>query len=134
MSLERTLVIIKPDAVRRRLIGEIIKTYEEKGLNIEKLKMLRADDETLKAHYMSHLHKPFYDRLFKFMQSGPVIAMVLNGSNAIEMVRILNGATNPCEAVSGSIRGRFATDVTENCVHSSDSIESAEREIEIWFE
>ncbi|HAS73421.1 MAG TPA: nucleoside-diphosphate kinase [Clostridiales bacterium UBA8960] len=132
--MEKTLVLIKPDAVKRQLVGEIIKTYEGKGLIIEKMKMIYAEDEKLKAHYAIHSQKPFYNRLLDFMKSGPVVAMALSGANAIEMVRILNGNTNPCLAESGSIRGRYASDVTENCVHGSDSLASAEREIQIWFE
>lgn len=134
MPNEKTLVLIKPDMVRRHLVGEVIRTYEAKGLRIERLQMFDSTESKLKAHYYCHEGKVFYDRLIAFMSSGPIVAMVLEGPNAVDLVRKINGATDPCMAESGSIRGRFATDVTENCVHASDSVDTAAAEIEIWFE
>lgn len=133
MPNEKTLVLIKPDMVRRHLVGEVIKTYEAKGLRIERLQMFDSAESKLKAHYRCHEGKLFYARLMAFMMSGPIVAMVIEGSNAVDLVRRINGATDPCMAEAGSIRGRFATDVTENCVHGSDSIDSAVAEIDIWF-
>ena len=133
MREEKTLVIIKPDAVKRKLVGEIIKTYESKGLVIEKMAFGLLDSEKLRAHYKEHKGKSFYSRLIEFMRSGPAIALLLSGMDAIETVRVLNGATNYLEASPGSIRGRFAYDMTENLVHGSDGVESASRELDIWF-
>lgn len=131
--MERTLVIIKPDGVRRGLIGEIISRYEKKGLKISNIKMIYADEEILREHYAEHLGKSFYKDLLDFMMSGRIVVMVVEGKNAVETVRKINGKTNPLEAEMGSIRGDFANFVTENIVHGSDSAESAEREISIWF-
>lgn len=133
MDLEKTLVILKPDAIKRRLVGEIIKKYEDNDLKIETMKWLYASDSLLKAHYYEHIGKPFYPDLKEFMQSGPVIVMVLSGEDAITRVRKINGATNYREADCGSIRGHFAHDLTQNLVHGSDSDQSAQREIAIWF-
>lgn len=131
--MERTLVIIKPDGVRRGLIGEIISRYEKKGLKISNIRMIHADEEILKKHYAEHQGKSFYKDLLDFMMSGRIIVMVVEGKNVVETVRKINGKTNPLEAEMGSIRGDFANFVTENIVHGSDSAESAEREISIWF-
>lgn len=131
--MERTLVIIKPDGVRRGLIGEIISRYEKKGLKISNIRMIDADEEILKEHYAEHQGKSFYKDLLDFMMSGRIIVMVVEGKNVVETVRKINGKTNPLEAEMGSIRGDFANFVTENIVHGSDSAESAEREISIWF-
>ena len=131
--MERTLVIIKPDGVRRGLIGEIISRYEKKGLKISNIKMIYADEEILREHYAEHLGKSFYKDLLDFMMSGRIVVMVVEGKNVVETVRKINGKTNPLEAEMGSIRGDFANFVTENIVHGSDSAESAEREISIWF-
>lgn len=134
MPIEKTLVLIKPDIVKRHLVGEVIKTYEAKGLVIRQMKMYDSPERQLKAHYFCHEGKSFYQKLMTFMMSGPIIAMVIEGQDAVEIVRRINGATDPCSAEAGSIRGRFATDVTENCVHGSDSVLTAEKEISIWFE
>ncbi|NLK72559.1 MAG: nucleoside-diphosphate kinase [Clostridiales bacterium] len=131
--MERTLVIIKPDGVRRGLIGEIISRYEKKGLKISNIRMIHADEEILKKHYAEHQGKSFYKDLLDFMMSGRIVVMVVEGKNVVETVRKINGKTNPLEAEMGSIRGDFANFVTENIVHGSDSAESAEREISIWF-
>lgn len=132
--MEKTLVIIKPDAVKRKLIGHIIQKYEEKGLVIEEMKMLCATDEILAKHYEEHLEKPFYHDLLEFMKSGPMVVLVLVGEQSIETVRKIHGATDPLKAENGSIRGQYAYSKTENCVHGSDSVESARRECAIWFE
>jgi nucleoside-diphosphate kinase len=134
MNNQQTLVIIKPDAVKKSIVGEIIKLYENKGLKIKQMKMLTASEALLEDHYAPHVGKPFYKTLLTFMQSGPMIVLVLEGPDAVEVVRKINGATNYLEAEYGSIRGLFAHSVTENCVHGSDSEENAIREIEIWFQ
>ncbi len=134
MNIQKTLVIIKPDAVKRNLVGEIIKLYEIKGMKISQMTMLTATDSLLEAHYSAHIDKPFYKKLLAFMTSGPMIVLVLEGPDAIEVVRKINGATSYLEAECGSIRGLYAHDVTENCVHGSDSEENALREINIWFQ
>lgn len=131
--MERTLVIIKPDGVKRGLIGEVINRYERKGLNILDIKLLKPNKDILEKHYMEHREKPFYKELISYMMSGKVLVMILEGNNAISLVRKINGKTNPLEAEPGTIRGDFGSSVTENIVHASDSKESAEREISIWF-
>lgn len=131
--MEKTLVIIKPDGVMRGLIGEVISRYERKGLKIIKCKMMDADRATLEKHYIEHREKPFYEELISYMMQGSLLAMVVEGNNAIKLVRNINGKTNPVEAEPGTIRGDFANTMTENIVHASDSLESAEREISIWF-
>ena len=131
--MEKTLVIIKPDGIRRHLMGEIIRRYEEKGLFIDAMWYGKASKETLAEHYLEHEGKPFYQDLMAFMMSGDLLAMVIKGPNAVSMVRKINGATDPDDADLGSIRGRYSWSKTENLVHGSDSLESAEREIKIWF-
>lgn len=130
---QHTLVIIKPDAVRRGLVGEIIGRYEQKGLTIGKIKYIKPSIDVLSEHYSEHTHQPFFQKLLEFMSSGEVIVMVLEGADAVEVVRSINGATHYKDALPGSIRGTYALDVTENLVHGSDSLESALREIGIWF-
>ncbi len=131
--MEKTLVIIKPDGIERGLIGEIISRYEKKGLKITDCKMVRADEETLEKHYEEHKEKSFYKELISYMTRGKVLVLIVEGENAIQIVRKLNGKTNHLEAEAGTIRGDFANSVTENLVHASDSKESVEREISIWF-
>lgn len=131
--MERTLVIIKPDAVERKLMGEIISRYEKKGLNISEMKMLRAGRNLLEAHYSEHFGKDYYENLINYMMRGPVAVMIVEGSNAVESVRKINGLTDPLKAETGSIRGDYALSVAENLVHASDSRDSAEKEIGIWF-
>lgn len=131
--MERTFVIIKPDGVKRGLIGEIISRYERKGLKVVECKMLHADRSTLEKHYIEHIGKPFYEELISYMMQGSILAMIVEGNNAIKLVRKINGKTNPVEAEPGTIRGDFANTMTENIVHASDSVESSEREISIWF-
>lgn len=131
--MERTLVIIKPDGVKRGLVGEIVSRFERKGLRIAALRMLNVAQELARTHYAEHLEKPFYPVLEKFILSGPVVAMALEGDKAIEVVRGLMGPTNFLNAPAGTIRGDFALHATENLVHGSDSATSAEREIKLWF-
>jgi nucleoside-diphosphate kinase len=129
----RTLILVKPDAFERGLIGELIARFERKGLRIAAMRLIRADTEIANRHYAEHVEKPFYGELVSFITRGPLVALVLEGTDAVTAARQLIGATDPLEAVPGSIRGDFATEVTFNLVHGSDSDESAEREISIWF-
>ncbi|MDF2616564.1 MAG: ndk [Sedimentibacter sp.] len=131
--MEKTLVLIKPDAVERKLIGEIISVYEKKGLNICALKLLIPSQEIAEEHYIEHKDKIFFLSLIEFLRSKEVCAMIVEGENAVETVRKINGATDPLNAEAGSIRGKYAISKSENCVHGSDSKESAKREIKIWF-
>jgi len=131
--MERTLVLIKPDAMERKLMGEIISIYEKKGFHISALKIVKPSRELAEEHYAEHKGKPFYERLVNFIIRGEVCAMVIEGENVIEAVRKINGATDPLNAEPGTIRGRYALSKSENAVHASDSIQSAEREIKIWF-
>ena len=130
---ERTFVAIKPDAVKRGLIGRIIRKIEDKGYKIVAMKMLQVDEELAAKHYAEHIGKPFYDGLVKFITSGPIVAMVLQGENAISGIRKFMGKTDPNEAEVGSIRGDFAQVKRFNSIHGSDSKESAEREINLYF-
>ncbi|MBC7221715.1 nucleoside-diphosphate kinase [Candidatus Bipolaricaulota bacterium] len=131
--MERTLVLLKPDAVQRRLVGRIISRIEEKGLKIVGLKMLRVSRELAEKHYAEHREKPFYPELVSFITSAPVVAMVVEGPKAVEVVRKLMGKTNPLEAEPGTIRGDFGLSVTMNLIHGSDSPSSAAREIALFF-
>jgi len=131
--VERTLILIKPDAFERRLSGEVIARFERKGLGLIALKLMTATEEIANVHYEEHTEKPFFGELVEFITRGPLVAAVLEGPNAIKAVRQVIGATDPIEADAGSIRGEFGTEVTFNLVHGSDSPESAEREIGIWF-
>ena len=131
--MDRTLILVKPDAFARRLTGEIIARFERKGLHLAELKRLTLDEDTARRHYAEHAGKPFFDGLVSFITSGPIVAMVLEGPNAIEASRQLIGSTNGIEAAPGSIRGDFALEVRRNLVHGSDSPESAAREIALFF-
>jgi nucleoside-diphosphate kinase len=132
--VSRTLILVKPDAFERALTGEVIARFERKGLRIKALKLMQADEEIANKHYAEHSEKPFFGELVSFITGGgPLVAMILEGQEAVPAARQLIGATNPVEAAPGSIRGDFALEVTFNMVHGSDSDESAEREIEIWF-
>ena len=137
MSTERTLVLIKPDGVKRNLTGAILARIEAKGYTLAELKKMDATRELLEEHYAEHVGKPFYEPLVEFMLSGPVVAAVFEGQRVIEGFRSLAGATEPTTAAPGTIRGDFGRDwgtkVQQNLVHGSDSAESAEREIGIWF-
>lgn len=130
---ERTLVLIKPDGVKRLLIGEIISRFEKKGLKICGIKMLKFDEKLSEKHYEEHIKKEFYPRLLKFITSGPCVALVLEGDNAINLVRIMMGKTKPEDAAPGSIRGDYSTSATENLVHGSDSSGRAAIEIPLFF-
>jgi nucleoside-diphosphate kinase len=130
---ERTLVLIKPDAVRRGLVGEIIGRFERKGLAIEAMELRRMDAELADRHYAEHLDKPFYPPLKEFMTTGPVVAMIVTGDSAIEAVRALCGATDGRTAAAGTIRGDLSLSNRENLVHASDSPDSAKREMALWF-
>jgi nucleoside-diphosphate kinase len=131
--MSRTLILVKPDAFERGLTGEVIARFERKGLRLAALKQMQIGEEIANVHYAEHAEKPFFGELVEFITGGPLVAMVLEGPDAVLAARQLIGATNPLEAETGSIRGDFATEVTFNLVHGSDSDESAEREIEIWF-
>ncbi len=131
--MERTLVLIKPDAVERKLMGEIIRIYEKKGLNITALKLIKPSVNLAEQHYFEHRDKTFFKELINFITRSQVCAMIIEGNDVIETVRKINGATDPLKAEEGTIRRQFATSKSENSVHSSDSKESAEREIKIWF-
>ncbi|MBV7294973.1 nucleoside-diphosphate kinase [Corynebacterium sp. TAE3-ERU12] len=131
---ERTLILIKPDGVRRGLVGEVISRIERKGLKLVAMDLRTADKATAEEHYAEHKERPFYGDLVDFITSAPLVAGVVEGPNAIAAWRQITGGTNPVEsATPGSIRGDFALEVAENIVHGSDSPESAEREIGIWF-
>lgn len=131
------MILVKPDGVRRGLVGEVIARIERKGYSISALKMMKADRATLERHYAEHAGKPFFEPLVEFMLSGPIVAMIAEGNRVIEGFRSLAGATDPTVAAPGTIRGDLARDegtkVVQNIVHGSDSVESAEREIEIFF-
>lgn len=137
MSTEKTLILVKPDGVRRGLVGEIISRVETKGYAIHAVRMLQADAALLEKHYAEHVGKPFYEPLVEFMMSGPIVAIVASGNRVIEGFRSLAGATDPTVAAPGTIRGDLARDqgtkVMQNLVHGSDSPESAAREIQIFF-
>lgn len=130
---ERTLVLVKPDGVQRLLAGKILARYEERGLRIVGLKLLQADRALAERHYAVHRGKPFFEGLVEFITSAPLVAAVLEGPNAIAMVRTMNGATKPLEAAPGTIRGDLAVEMGQNLVHASDSPESAATEVSIWF-
>jgi nucleoside-diphosphate kinase len=131
--VDRTLILVKPDAFERGLTGEIIARFERKGLKIVALKHMTVTDDLAKRHYAEHEGKPFFGELVEFITSGPLVAMVLEGAEAITAARQVIGATNPLEASPGSIRGDFAIAVGQNMVHGSDSPESGKREAELFF-
>lgn len=130
---EQTFVMVKPDGVQRGLVGDVIARLEAKGLKIAALKLVDVDRELAEAHYDVHRDKPFFEGLVDFITSGPAVAMVAEGPNAIKAVRAINGATDPVEASPGTIRGDFAVDIGRNIVHGSDSPETAGKEIKLWF-
>jgi len=132
-DLERTLVLIKPDAVRRGLVGEVLRRYEAKGLSVVEMDLRTINGDLADRHYAEHLERDFYPPLRAFVTSGPLVALVLEGDEAVEVVRILNGATDGRVADPGSIRGDLSLSNRENLVHGSDSLESATREIALFF-
>lgn len=131
--MQQTLVLLKPDCVERRLIGQVIARFEAKGLNIVAMKMLRVTPELSKQHYQEHVEKPFYQGLEDFITAAPIVAMVLEGLDAITVVRNMLGATNGLKAAPGTIRGDFSSSRQMNLVHASDSPESAAREVQLYF-
>ncbi|MBW3594445.1 MAG: nucleoside-diphosphate kinase [Actinobacteria bacterium] len=130
---QRTFIMVKPDGVRRRLVGEVVKRIEDKGYDIREMRLFTMDESLAHKHYAEHVEKPFFGELVSFITSGPVVAMVVEGVDVVAGMRQLMGATNPLEATPGSIRGDLATVITENIVHGSDSPESAEREVNLFF-
>ena len=134
MAIEKTLSIIKPDAVEKKLIGKIYSRFEDGGLRVVATKMLHLDDDMAGGFYAEHKGRPFYEALIEFMTSGPIMVQVLQGEDAVALNRKLMGATDPREAEAGTIRADFASSIDANAVHGSDSIESAQREISYFFE
>jgi len=130
---ERTFVMVKPDGVRRRLVGEIIGRFEQRGLTLAGLKLLTPSRELAERHYAVHRERPFFGELVEFITSGPVVAMIWEGESAVAAARQMMGATNPLEAAPGSIRGDFALEIGQNLVHGSDGPETAAQEIALWF-
>jgi len=133
MSTQSTFVMVKPDGVRRGLVGEVVTRLEHKGLQLEAMRLLTIDDELAARHYAEHTERPFFPDLVAFITSGPVVAMRWSGESAVVVARALMGDTNPVEAAPGTIRGDFAIEITENIVHGSDSPASAERELALFF-
>ena len=131
--MERTLVLIKPDGVERKLMGDIISIYEKKGLEIIELKLVKASREIAERHYEEHNGRAYFEELINYITEYKLCAMVIQGENAIEVVRHVNGDKDPLKSELASIRGKYTNDKTRNLVHASDSVESAEREIKIWF-
>ncbi len=131
--MERTLILVKPDAFSMNMTGEIIARFERKGLRLEELRLMTMSRELAERHYAEHVGKPFYEELVQFIASGPLVAMVLAGEQAVQAARQVIGATNPLEASPGSIRGDYAISVGQNMVHGSDSVESAVREVSLFF-
>ena len=132
--MEQTFVMIKPTALQRNLVGEIVKRIEQKGLMINALKMIKVTHEQAQQHYDIHQNKPFYEQLISSITQGPVVVMVIAGIQAVEIVRLLSGATSPIQALPGTIRGDFSADMTCNLIHSADSVERAQYEIKIYFQ
>ncbi|MCY0880273.1 MAG: nucleoside-diphosphate kinase [Firmicutes bacterium] len=128
-----TFVMVKPDGVRRGLVGEVIRRFEQKGLRLRAMKLMQVTPELAAQHYAEHREKPFYGELITFITSGPVVPMVFEGREAVQVARALMGATDPAKAEPGTIRGDFGLEITANVVHGSDSPESAEREIQLYF-
>ncbi len=130
---QRTLVLVKPDGVQRLLVGRILARYEERGLKIAGLKLMRVERDLAERHYAVHREKPFFPGLVEFITSGPVVALALEGPDAVAIVRAMNGATRPAQADPGTIRGDLALETAQNLVHASDSPETAEAELALWF-
>ena len=131
--MERTFLMVKPDGVQRRLVGEIIRRFEAKGFTLAALEMVKPTREQAEAHYGVHRGKPFFDGIVNFISSGPVIAMIWEGEDVVALARKMMGATKPADSVPGTIRGDFANSIEQNLIHGSDSPENAETEIGIWF-
>jgi nucleoside-diphosphate kinase len=133
MSQENTFIMVKPDGVQRGLIGEVISRFERKGLSLERIRKLDIDGDLARRHYAEHIDKPFFPELLDFITSGAVVAMEWSGESAVSVSRTIMGATDPKQAAPGTIRGDLGLVVTHNLVHGSDSVESARRELEIFF-
>src|SRR5690242_1808107 len=133
MASERTLVLVKPDAMQRRLAGEIVARFEARGLTMKAARLVQVDDALAREHYAEHTEKPFFGELVEFITSSPTLALVLEGEGAIAVVRTTMGGTNPADAAPGTIRGDLALSMPDNLVHGSDSPESAQREVSLWF-
>ena len=133
MAAERTLVLVKPDAMQRRLAGEIVARFEARGLTIKAARLVQVDAALAREHYAEHTEKPFFGELVEFITSSPTLALVLEGEGAIAVVRTTMGGTNPADAAPGTIRGDLALSMPDNLVHGSDSPESAQREVSLWF-
>jgi nucleoside-diphosphate kinase len=133
VAVERTLVLVKPDAMRRALAGEILARFERRGLELRAARLLTVDRPLAEEHYAEHAEKPFFGELVDFITSGPTLALVLEGEGAIKLVRTTIGATDPADAAPGTIRGDLSLSMPDNLVHGADSAESAEREIRLWF-
>ena len=133
MAVENTYVMVKPDGVARSLVGEVVSRLERKGLKLVNMRMLTMSEELASRHYAEHTERPFFGELVAFITSGPVVAMEWSGEGAVAVARTLMGVTNPAEAAPGTIRGDFGLVITENIVHGSDSVDSAERELGIFF-
>jgi len=131
--METTLVLLKPDCVQRNLMGEVISRFERKGLTILGMKMLQLDDALINEHYGFLSDKPFFPSIVEYMKSSPIVAMAIKGANAVKTIRTMSGATNPVEALPGTIRGDFALSIDGNIMHASDSIETANEELERFF-
>ncbi|XP_043084941.1 nucleoside diphosphate kinase 3 isoform X1 [Puntigrus tetrazona] len=130
---ERTFIAVKPDGVQRRLVGEIIRRFERKGFKLVGMKLLQASEEQLREHYRDLREKPFYSGLVRYMSSGPIVAMVWQGLDVVKTARKMLGETNPADSLPGTIRGDYCVEVGRNVIHGSDSVESAQREISLWF-
>ncbi len=131
---EQSLVLLKPDAVERNIIGKILDEYERNELRIIEMKMVSVSEKIAKEHYAEHIGKPFFEDLVSYITSGPIVALIIEGKNAVSRVRAINGTTDPKEAADNTIRALYGLSLSRNTVHASDSVESAKREINIWFE
>ena len=131
--MEKTFLMLKPDAVQRGLIGEIVSRFEKKGLKLVALKLIQVDRNLAEEHYKEHKGKAFFEPTVEYIISSPIVAMVWEGKNVVSLAREMMGATNPANAAPGSIRGSYAVDISRNIIHGSDSVESAEREISLYF-
>jgi nucleoside-diphosphate kinase len=134
MAIESTFVMVKPDGVRRGLVGDVVSRFERKGLTLDKMRMLTIDEALASQHYAEHVDKPFFGDLVEFITSGSVVAMQWSGESAVSVARTLMGLTNPAESAPGTIRGDFGLVITENIVHGSDSPASAARELGLYFD
>ncbi len=132
--MDKTLVMIKPDGIKRGLMGEIIGRFEKRGYRIQAMKLIQPQKHTVESHYQEHRGKDFFDTLVQYILQGPLLVMIVEGENIIEVTRAMIGDKNPVKALPGTIRGDYANNMTQNIIHASDSFEAAEREIAIWFE